>query len=101
MSDRDLKLDNTLLSDDEPPLIKLCDFGFARQWEGQGAQMFTHIGYVIFPCTSTLLAPLAMSWDVWIMHLLSCAFSCKNSQLLDAVRVREFLHCAKRCAFQS
>ena len=42
---RDLKLDNTLLSDDEPPLLKLCDFGFARQWEGQNnAQMFTHIG---------------------------------------------------------
>ncbi|BDA43928.1 Serine/threonine-protein kinase SRK2H [Coccomyxa sp. Obi] len=45
---RDLKLDNTLLSDDEPPLIKLCDFGFARQWEGQGAQMYTHIGTPVY-----------------------------------------------------
>ncbi|KAK9916167.1 hypothetical protein WJX75_009636 [Coccomyxa subellipsoidea] len=46
---RDLKLDNTLLSDDEPPLIKLCDFGFARQWEGQNnAQMFTHIGTPVY-----------------------------------------------------
>ncbi|CAK0779486.1 hypothetical protein CVIRNUC_004786 [Coccomyxa viridis] len=44
---RDLKLDNTLLSDDNPPLLKLCDFGFARQWEGQ-SQMFTHIGTPVY-----------------------------------------------------
>lgn len=41
---RDLKLDNTLLSDDEPPLIKLCDFGFAREMQAD-VLMFTHIGY--------------------------------------------------------
>ena len=41
---RDLKLDNTLLSDDQPPLIKLCDFGFAREWQAD-ALMYTHIGY--------------------------------------------------------
>ena len=41
---RDLKLDNTLLSDDNPPLLKLCDFGFARKWDEGQSQMFTHIG---------------------------------------------------------
>ena len=40
---RDLKLDNTLMSDDQPPRIKLCDFGFAKEWQSD-AQMFTHIG---------------------------------------------------------
>ena len=40
---RDLKLDNTLMSDDKPPRIKLCDFGFAKEWQSD-AQMFTHIG---------------------------------------------------------
>lgn len=41
---RDLKLDNTLLSDDKPPLIKLCDFGFSRKMEVD-TLMYTHIGY--------------------------------------------------------
>lgn len=44
---RDLKLDNTLLSDDTPPLIKLCDFGFAKEW-ADDAQMFTHIGTPVY-----------------------------------------------------
>ncbi|KAI8468136.1 MAG: kinase-like domain-containing protein [Monoraphidium minutum] len=29
---RDLKLDNTLLDDHQPPRLKLCDFGFAKGW---------------------------------------------------------------------
>lgn len=40
---RDLKLDNTLLDDSDPPLLKLCDFGFAKTWT-EDANMFTHIG---------------------------------------------------------
>ncbi|PNH05264.1 Serine/threonine-protein kinase SRK2E [Tetrabaena socialis] len=30
---RDLKLDNTLLDNHEPPWLKLCDFGFAKHWQ--------------------------------------------------------------------
>ncbi|CAL5218912.1 g658 [Coccomyxa viridis] len=42
---RDLKLDNTLLTDGNPPMIKLCDFGFAKRWENnEEANMHTHIG---------------------------------------------------------
>lgn len=41
---RDLKLDNTLLDNSEPPMIKLCDFGFAKTWAGDDANMMTHIG---------------------------------------------------------
>ncbi len=44
LSPRDLKLDNTLLTDDNPPLIKLCDFGFSREWQAD-VPMHTHIGY--------------------------------------------------------
>lgn len=29
---RDLKMDNTLLDDNDPPRVKLCDFGFAKWW---------------------------------------------------------------------
>ena len=42
---RDLKLDNTLLANGTPPMIKLCDFGFAKAWENhEDANMHTHIG---------------------------------------------------------
>ena len=41
---RDLKLDNTLLDGKTPGRVKLCDFGFAKQWE-KDKNMFTHIGY--------------------------------------------------------
>ena len=45
---RDLKLDNTLLDGallgpHRPPMIKLCDFGFAKHW-GPDSNMYTHIG---------------------------------------------------------
>ena len=41
---RDLKLDNTLLDDNKPQRIKLCDFGFAKSWDNLNRNMFTHIG---------------------------------------------------------
>eukprot|EP00884_Botryococcus_braunii_P018776 jgi/Botrbrau1/5582/Bobra.97_2s0013.1 len=44
---RDLKLDNTLLSGDDPPIVKLCDFGFAKDWETV-ADMHTHIGTPVY-----------------------------------------------------
>jgi serine/threonine protein kinase len=34
---RDLKLSNTLLSGDEPPRIKMCDFGLSRDFGGGGS----------------------------------------------------------------
>lgn len=40
---RDLKLDNTLLTTDSPPRIKICDFGFARGW-GTDSNFTTVIG---------------------------------------------------------
>ena len=46
---RDLKLDNTLLDDSNPPLLKLCDFGFAKTWDAEDANMYTHIGWVTDP----------------------------------------------------
>lgn len=45
---RDLKLDNTLLDDSNPPLLKLCDFGFAKTWEAEDANMYTHIGTPVY-----------------------------------------------------
>ena len=48
---RDLKLDNTLLSADTPPVLKLCDFGFAKTWT-EDANMYTHIGECRKKCDS-------------------------------------------------
>lgn len=45
---RDLKLDNTLLDSSDPPLVKLCDFGFAKSWESENANMMTHIGTPVY-----------------------------------------------------
>ncbi|KAK9809119.1 hypothetical protein WJX72_009585 [[Myrmecia] bisecta] len=44
---RDLKLDNTLLDSSNPPVIKLCDFGFAKTWTAD-ANMYTHIGTPVY-----------------------------------------------------
>lgn len=41
---RDLKLDNTLLDGSRPPRVKLCDFGFAKDFK-PGENMLTNIGW--------------------------------------------------------
>ena len=48
---RDLKLDNTLLDGNSPRRVKLCDFGFAKQWETD-KNMFTHIGCADVCCST-------------------------------------------------
>eukprot|EP00803_Ostreobium_quekettii_P006140 evm.model.scf_58.12 EVM.evm.TU.scf_58.12 scf_58:110984-115751(+) len=44
---RDLKLDNTLLDVSDPPIIKICDFGFAKHYE-DNSNMFTQIGTPVY-----------------------------------------------------
>jgi len=46
---RDLKMDNTLLDDNDPPRIKLCDFGFAKWWTDA-------------PCMHTITGSLAAQY---------------------------------------
>ena len=58
MNCRDLKLDNTLLDDSNPPLLKLCDFGFAKTWDAEDANMYTHIGWVNRSNAASLLSPV-------------------------------------------
>ncbi|KAK9809819.1 hypothetical protein WJX73_009694 [Symbiochloris irregularis] len=43
---RDLKLDNALLDDSNPPLLKICDFGFARYFGKQAKleRVNSHLG---------------------------------------------------------
>ena len=36
---RDLKLDNALLDKSKPPVLKLCDFGFARAFGAHGHRL--------------------------------------------------------------
>lgn len=44
---RDLKLDNTLLDDHDPPFIRICDFGFAKNFDAN-SNMFTQIGTPVY-----------------------------------------------------
>ena len=41
---RDLKLDNTLLDGNDPPVLKICDFGFARQFNNPLERTNSHLG---------------------------------------------------------
>lgn len=52
---RDLKLDNTLLDKQNPPFLKICDFGFARSWAGDLYRTKSHLG-----CGHHLTHPLPL-----------------------------------------
>lgn len=72
---RDLKLDNTLLDGKKPGRVKLCDFGFAKQWQ-QGENMFTHIGTPVYMSPEQLdqqssgQGYLGTAVDVWAAGVL-------------------------------
>ena len=40
---RDVKLDNIVLDSQKPPRVKVCDFGFAKNWDTE-ANMHTQVG---------------------------------------------------------
>eukprot|EP00210_Caulerpa_lentillifera_P007428 g7099.t1 len=44
---RDLKLDNTLLDENDPPCIKICDFGFSKNFD-ESSNMHTQIGTPVY-----------------------------------------------------
>lgn len=72
---RDLKLDNTLLDRSDPPIIKLCDFGFAKTWSEE-ANMFTQIGTPVYMSPELInskngkLGYDGRSVDVWASGIL-------------------------------
>lgn len=46
----------------KPPMVKLCDFGFAKTWESnEEANMYTHIGYGFAPA-SGVFTPFLCVW---------------------------------------
>ncbi|WIA40085.1 hypothetical protein OEZ86_013498 [Tetradesmus obliquus] len=76
---RDLKMDNTLLDDHDPPRIKLCDFGFAKWWT-QEPQMTTITGTPDY-MSPQLLGPKACNQsalydgtkaDIWAAGVMLC-----------------------------
>lgn len=75
---RDLKLDNTLLTSHNPPMVKLCDFGFARGW-GDNSHFTTVIGtpdYMSPQLTAAKVQGKAVydgtKADVWALGVLLC-----------------------------
>lgn len=79
---RDLKLDNALLDSSDPPLIKLCDFGFAKSWEKNGnANTQSIIGTPVYMAPEILASGIdhsqtnigtydGKSADIWSMGIL-------------------------------
>eukprot|EP00955_Chlamydomonas_euryale_P023171 244132-Chlamydomonas_euryale.AAC.18 len=72
------KLDNTLLNSDNPPLIKVCDFGFARGW-GEDSHFTTVIGTPDYMSPQITAAKAqgkttydGVKADVWAMGVLLC-----------------------------
>ena len=43
---RDVKLDNIVLDSQKPPRVKVCDFGFAKNWDTE-ANMHTQVGLYV------------------------------------------------------
>ena len=74
---RDLKLDNVVLMDTMPPRIKLCDFGFAKNWgEEANSNMYTQIGTPVYmspqqiSSKNTQVGYDATKADVWACGVL-------------------------------
>jgi serine/threonine-protein kinase SRK2 len=65
---RDLKLDNTLLDRNDPPRLKICDFGFARLM-GSNSQMTTGLGTAVYMAPQMIKQGLGgydgKASDVW------------------------------------
>ena len=43
---RDLKLDNLLLDGSDPPIVKICDFGFAKAWRDDKFDLHSSRGHL-------------------------------------------------------
>lgn len=79
--DRDLKLDNTLLDGSRPPRVKLCDFGFAKDFE-PGQNLLTNIGCDFAIRSPTLRWPRTVS-DM--ARIFNTCFCCKTHVSAEAV----------------
>lgn len=72
---RDLKLDNIVLDGSRPPRIKVCDFGFAKNWDEE-ANMFTQIGTPVYmspqliSCKHNSVSYDATKADIWACGVL-------------------------------
>jgi len=74
---RDLKPDNILLDNSNPPVIKLCDFGFANMWgRGKHARSQTGCGTLVYMSPEMLNCRLkggnynGKSADIWSLGII-------------------------------
>ncbi|KAG2450725.1 hypothetical protein HYH02_004563 [Chlamydomonas schloesseri] len=56
---RDLKMCNVVLSSSYPPVLKLCDFGFAKNFNNEDSKMHTCIGTPVYMSPNQLAAAAA------------------------------------------
>lgn len=104
-------MDNTLLDDNDPPRIKLCDFGFARWWSG-APHMSTITGTPDY-MSPQLLGPKARNQkalydgtkaDIWASGVLLCVmligrFPFEGTEMSNATNLEDVsLHVSCRHA---
>ena len=77
---RDLKLDNTLLDRSNPPVIKICDFGFAKHFASPLEKTKSHLGFA--------LSSFVYFWHQLAIlsqyYILGQALICKSELQLDS-----------------
>lgn len=73
---RDLKLENIMLDKNEN--VKLCDFGFTREYEGKGNQLQTFCGTVAYSAPEMLKGEkyAGEKVDVWSLGVILYALLC-------------------------
>ncbi|RKF74580.1 putative serine threonine protein kinase [Golovinomyces cichoracearum] len=73
---RDLKLENIMLDKNEN--VKLCDFGFTREYEGRGNQLQTHCGTLAYSAPEMLKGEkyAGEKVDVWSLGIILYALLC-------------------------
>ncbi|KAH3758267.1 serine/threonine-protein kinase ULK3 [Pelomyxa schiedti] len=69
ISHRDLKPANILLTSDVPPVLKLCDFGFARMYP-QNEVMMSELGSPLYEAPEIRSRNYGPSVDLWSMGLI-------------------------------
>lgn len=71
VSSRDIKLENTLLTNDPKPIIKLADFGFSKD-EMQQSAPTSRVGTPAYLAPEVIICQVNQSYDAKLCDLWSC-----------------------------
>ena len=86
---RDLKLDNTLLDENTPPHVKICDFGFAKLM-GDNSKMTTGLGTAVYMAPQQIQKQQGKGYD-------GRAAGTRRTGGLACIHSRALAHCVCFC----